>query len=406
MSEITDTGYIVKTQNEWFSEEQELYTGIDRQWNLDPSTPDGLKIAHDAEIFGNLDEVLQTAYNSKNPNAATGYDLDVLSAITGTIRDLGTGSTATVTVSGVEGTRVGSGIRIQSTQDQTIWLFDEETSIPSSGSIDVGVTCETLGAISADAGSISIILDTVPGLRSVTNAAAAVAGTPRQNDAQLRLVRNQQVGLPGNNQVDSLLSAIFTVTGVVRATVYENATGSAAVHPENNPHGLPAHSVTILVDGGDETEIAQAIFSKRNPGTLQNQEGTAVTRQITSSIHSSNSAFIRYGRPSNLNITISVNITDVGGLPGSIEDLLTEAIIDYSSGNLLDQSCGFNPLGFNIGEDVPASRIYTPINSVLGQYGNSYVSELLVNGSSDNVEVDFDQLARFDESRIVITITT
>ena len=77
MAELTSTGYSVKSQNDWFDEEKQLYLDIDSNWNLDPSTPDGLKMAHDAEIFSALDEVLQQAYNSKDPNKASGYDLDV-----------------------------------------------------------------------------------------------------------------------------------------------------------------------------------------------------------------------------------------------------------------------------------------------------------------------------------------
>ena len=61
MAEITSTGYQLKTQNEWFDEERQLYLDIDPLWNLDPSTPDGLKLAHDAEVFGALDEIGQQA---------------------------------------------------------------------------------------------------------------------------------------------------------------------------------------------------------------------------------------------------------------------------------------------------------------------------------------------------------
>ena len=68
MASLTSTGYVLQTQNEWFSQERQFYLDIDPLWNLDPSTPDGLKMANDAEIFYILDETLQQAYNSKDPN--------------------------------------------------------------------------------------------------------------------------------------------------------------------------------------------------------------------------------------------------------------------------------------------------------------------------------------------------
>ncbi|KKL19546.1 hypothetical protein LCGC14_2464410, partial [marine sediment metagenome] len=55
MAQLTAQGYKLKTQNEWYDEERQLYLDIDADWNLDPSTPDGLKMAHDAEAFSALD---------------------------------------------------------------------------------------------------------------------------------------------------------------------------------------------------------------------------------------------------------------------------------------------------------------------------------------------------------------
>ena len=106
MAEITDTGYVLKTQNEWYAEEKALYVDIDADWNLDVSTPDGLKLASDAEILANLDEQMLRAYNAKDPNKATKLDLDVLCALTGTVRSQGTSSNAAVTLTGVPGTVV------------------------------------------------------------------------------------------------------------------------------------------------------------------------------------------------------------------------------------------------------------------------------------------------------------
>ena len=109
MAEITDIGFILKTQNQYFEEELQLYLDIDPKWNTDPSTPDGLKIAHDAEIFGNLDEAALLAYNSKDPNKARGVDLDVICSLTGTERSLGTPSNVALTIGGVVGTVIIEG---------------------------------------------------------------------------------------------------------------------------------------------------------------------------------------------------------------------------------------------------------------------------------------------------------
>lgn len=399
MSEITDNGYVVKNQNEWFEEEQQLYLDIDLNWNLDPSTPDGLKIAHDSEIFGNLDELLQRAYNSKDPNSATGVELDIICAITGTFRKLGTPSQATVTLSGVPGTLIGAGVRIQSTDDNTEWTIDQNVTIGGGGTVDVGITCAILGAIQADPNTLTIIVDTVGGLESVTNALPATAGTERETDSQLRLRRNQLVALAGNNQVDNMLGSVGSVDGVRRFTIYENPTNAT------DGNGLPAHSIAVIVDGGTDDDVAQAIFNKKNPGVFLHPAGTPVTVEVTSEIYPQNSQDITFSRPSYVDAVTVVGITDDGTLPANIVDLVKQAILDYTGGTLLDPSCGFNSNGFDIGEDIGVSRLYTPVNQVIGQYGNSYIDTLTVNTISSVVPIAFNELARFTEANITVVVS-
>lgn len=399
MSEISDNGYILKTQNEWFDEEQQLYLDIDANWNLDPSTPDGLKIAHDAEIFGNLDELLQRAYNSKDPNAATGVELDIICAITGTFRKLGTPSQATVTLSGVPGTLVGSGVRIQSSIDNTEWTIDQNVTIGGGGTVDVGVTCTVLGAIQADPDTLTIILDTVGGLESVTNALPATAGTERETDPQLRLRRNQLVALAGNNQLDNMLGSVGSVDGVRRFVIYENPTNAT------DGNGLPAHSIAIVVDGGTDEDIAQAIYNKKNPGVFLHPAGTPITVVVTSELYPQNVQNITFSRPTYSDISVVVGVTNDGTLPSNAVDLIKEAILDYTGGTLIDPSCGFNTNGFDIGEDVPISRLYTPVNQVIGQYGSSYINTLTINGGTSNVVIAFNELARFSDANISVIIS-
>lgn len=399
MSEITDDGYIVKNQNEWFEEEQQLYLDIDPNWNLEPSTPDGLKIAHDAEIFGNLDEQLQRAYNSKDPNAAKGVELNIISAITGTFRNLGTPSQATITLTGVSGTMVGSGVRIQSSVDNTEWTIDNTVTIGVGGTIDVNVTCTILGATQADPNTLTIILDTTAGLQSVTNALPATAGTAKETDAQLRLRRNKLVGLPGNNQVDNILASIGSVDGVRKFIVYENPTGVT------DPDGLPPHSIAAIIDGGTDQDVAQAIFNKKNPGVELYPAATPITVNVTSEQYPSNVQPITFSRPNYIDVTIVVDVVNDGTLPANADDLIKQSILEYTTGTLLDPSCGFNVVGFDIGENVTLSRMYTPVNQVIGQYGNSYIDTLTLNGSSSNVTIAFNELSRFSNANITVIIS-
>lgn len=401
MAEITSKGYSLKTVNEWFDEEKQLYLDIDPDWNLDPSTPDGLKIAHDSEVFGALDEVLQQAYNSKDPNKASGYDLDVIAALTGTTRSEGTASTVTGAIlTGVAGTIVPAGTRFKSSTTGSVWTLDQTWTLDTSGTATVDLSASSVGATEANANTITQIVDTVGGLTSVNNPSPATPGTGVESDNSLRVKRSTAVGRPGNNQVDSMLGELFAVDGVRRVRVYENDDN------ETDENGLPPHSIAPVIDGGTDSDVAMAIYIKKNPGVTLYQVGTPVNVDVTSPTYPTNVKTIKFSRPVYIDMVINITIKNDGTLPSrpTLEPLIQEAIVNYAAGGLIPTEYGFKPDGFDIGEDVPYSSLYTPVNKVIGVYGNSYVQSMTLNGASTNVTIGFNKLSRWTTSNITVSI--
>ena len=398
MAEITDQGYVLKTQNEWYADEQARYLAIDQNWNLDPSTPDGLKLATDAEIWSALDELGQQAYNSKDPAKATKHDLDVVSAITGTLRSVGTPSNVALTLGGVAGTVILAGKQVKSAHDGTLWVIDDTVTIGPGGTIPATATCTTLGAVQASIGTITKIYDTVGGWQTVTNPSVATLGTDEQTDPQLRIERALAVAKPGNNQIDNLLGQILSVDGVRRCVVYENEESTT------DSNGLPGHSFAAIIDGGTNADVAYAIYVKKNPGVKQYQAGTPVTVTVTSKKYPKQTKDIKFGRPTYVDMIMIINIANDGTLPSNASDLIKSAIIDYAAGDFVANEDGVSVQGFDIGEDVPFSRMYAPIQQVLGAYGNSYVSSMTLNGGTSNIVIAFDALSRWTASNITVNI--
>lgn len=401
MAEVTSTGYKLKTQNEWFDDERQMYLDIDPLWNLDPSTPDGLKLAHDAEVFSALDETLQQAYNSKDPNKASGVDLDVIASLTGTSRSEGTASTVTgFVLSGVASplTTVPAGTIFESVTTGSRWTLDQQWTLDSSGQAVVDITCTEVGPIEADAGTITRIITTVPGLTSCNNPLPATPGTGIESDSSLRVKRATAVGRPGNNQIDSMLGELYAVDGVRRVKVYENDTNT------NDSNGLPPHSIAPIIDGGTDADVAMAIYIKKNPGVALYQAGTPISIDVTSPTYPDNVKTIKFSRPEYVDMIIAVTIKNDGSLPSNTQDLIRDAFIDFAAGGLVPAEFGFKVDGFDIGESVPYSTLYTPINKVIGQYGNSYVQTLTVNGGTTNVTIAFNELSRWTSSNITVTL--
>lgn len=401
MAEVTSTGYNLKTQNEWFDEEKQMYLDIDPLWNLDPSTPDGLKLAHDAEVFSALDETLQQAYNSKDPNKASGVDLDVIASLTGTSRSEGTASTVTgFVLSGVASplTTVPAGTIFESVTTGSRWTLDQQWTLDSSGQAVVDITCTVVGPTEADAGTITRIITTVPGLTSCNNPSPATPGTEIESDSSLRVKRATAVGRPGNNQIDSMLGELYAVDGTRRVKVYENDTNTT------DSNGLPPYSIAPIIDGGTDADVAMAIYIKKSPGVTLYQAGTPISVDVTSPTYPDNVKTIKFSRPEYVDMIIAVTIKNDGSLPSNTEDLIREAFIDFAAGGLVPAEYGFKVDGFDIGESVPYSTLYTPINKVIGQYGNSYVQTLTVNGGTTNVTIAFNELSRWTSSNITVTL--
>lgn len=399
MADVTAQGYVLKIQNDWFDEERQMYLDIDPLWNLDPSTPDGLKLAHDAEVFGALDETLQQAYNSKDPSKATNSDLDILCALTGTTRSDGTPSNVAVTLTGTAGTVVPAGKRIGSSTTGSVWTLDQTVTL-TGGTASTTATCIVIGPVQADIGTIINIMDVVGGWTGVTNPSVATPGTDEQLDASLRIERATSVGRPGNNMIDSAYGELYAVSGVRRVKVYENDTNSATVDPVYNPWGLPAHSLAVLVDGGADYDVAYAMYIKKNPGVFLTQPGTPVTVTVTSLKYPTNTKLIKYSRPIYVDMVIIVTLKNDGTLPTNIADLIDTAFLEFTSGTLVPAADGFKQTGFDIGETVPYSTLYVPINQVIGQYGNSYVQSMVVNGGTSNVAIAYNQLSRWTAANI------
>lgn len=397
MATVDETGFNKKTQNEYFTDERDRYLAIDPAWNLDPSSPDGLKLATDSELWANLDEALLAAFNSKDPDRATRADLDALLELSFIQRQQGYGSTATLTVSGVSGTLIPAGSRVRSSVDKSTWETDTDITIGLGGSANVYVTNQAVGATPADPGTITVIGDPVGGWQSAANQAPAVLGTPVESDALARIRRRASVANAGKNQVDTTFAAVANVPGVTHLRIYENREGTT------NANGLPPHSTDVIVNGSDDAAIAQAIYDNRNAGPPQHQSATPVDVTVTSAV-TGNTMTIKFDRPLYLDIAVIVSVTDDGSLPGNAAELISAAILSYSIGEIDGVSGAFNQSGFSIGEDVFSSQLYTPVNSVIGQYGNSSISSLTVN-AGQSVAIPFNSLSRWSAAGITVNIT-
>lgn len=417
MAEITDQGITGASLNDYLADINTRTLAIDPDWNIDPDTPDGQRIGIEAEMLANLDEGIVAAYRAKDPDSATGEALRNIGKISGVaIRDA-TYSVAPITITGQAGTVLPANSQIRSKVDNTLWLTTAAIVIGVSQSATGFATCVTPGRVLAAAGELTVIGTPYPGWSSVTNAAAA-PGEAAESDVEFRSRRNNSVSLPGSNMKDNMLAAVANVAGVTDVKILENNSDDPV-----DPDGIPYTAIAVIVNGGTDQGIGQAMYSKYNPGTpmyprysaktdtwVDPPGTTGVKVQITSP-STGNIETMTFQRAVALPIYVSVAVQRKGNLPSDIEQRIKGAIVEDSTKKLFsdDQVKGFNQGGYDIGEVVPVGRLYTPVNKVLGQYGDSYITSLTIGLSAGSqgvtpIQPGIAELATFDPDNITVSV--
>ena len=261
------------------------------------------------------------AYNSRSPVTAIGAGLDAVVKINGIKRKAGTNSTCDVVVTGIPYTQITNG----SVEDTSgvIWNLPQSVVIPASGSLTVTATCSQTGPIAAAANELTKINTPTYGWVSVTNPTQASTGTEEETDGELRTRQSLSVSLPSQTLLSGTRAGIASIESVKRLAVYENDTNSAAVTADN-PYGLPAHSITCVVEGGDNTDIATQILYHKGIGCYTNGD---VETTITDSGGYANN--IRFYRPVYKDLGITVTLIPYSGYVATMAQTVQEAIFEY-----------------------------------------------------------------------------
>ena len=306
---------------------------------LEPDSQDYQYIATFALKMNDTLQALLFAYDSRGPGTAIGSGLDGLVKLNGIKRNIATYSAAVVTLAGTPNTVIGNGV----VQDISgyYWNLPSSIAIGTGGTVDVVATCQNPGPIAASPGDINIIATPTYGWASVTNSASATQGVAIEKDSQLKARQAISTAQPSLTVLEGLKGAIAGVSGVTRFKVYENDTASI------DSNGLPANSVTCLVEGGVDVNVAQVIYNKKGPGCLTN--GTTVV-DITDQY--GDITPIGFYRPTYVDIDVVITVHSLTGYTTATTTAIQAAIASF----LNAMSMGLN--------NIPVNNFYGPALSV------------------------------------------
>ncbi|EAN1667623.1 hypothetical protein FD430_16515 [Salmonella enterica] len=353
---------------------------------LEPDSKDGQAVALVALAIHDANNTAVSVYNCFSP--ATGYGAALTSnvKINGIARKGATNSTVDLLLTGNAGTTITNGT-VKDTNN-VIWRLPASVVIGVDGTVTVTAICSNSGAVAALAGTITTINTPTRGWTSVTNPAAATVGAPAETDAELRIRQGQSVAIPSITPFEGVDGAIANIAGVTRHKLYENDTG------KTDGNGLPPHSISAIVDGGDVTEIARAIRGNKGQGVR-----TWGKTSVTVPDKYGNPHIISFSRPTDVPVYGKITLTVFAGYTSQIGVQIQQAVADYINRLM-------------IGDQVLLSRIYSPANLGVVSGGNARyydIQELLIGKSPEavaaaNINIAYDESASCKPENIIITV--
>lgn len=320
-------------------------------------------------------QAIELDYNNRSPKTAVGTALDGLVKINGLVRKKASYSSAVVTLTGDPNTTILGGIVKDQADNQ--WQLPYKVVIPASGTVSVTAVCRTLGAIAAPAGALNKIATPMKGWISVTNTQQAVLGTAAETDTQLRARQTISVANPSQTVLEGTKGAIAAVLGVTRYAVLENDTNVT------DGNGIPAHSISAIVEGGADADVAQAIYLRKGPGC--GTYGTTTVEVLNTENVPTNISFFR---PAYVTVNVNVRVKKLTRYTHEVE----AAIIAYVQYYLSILA---------VGQSVYLSSIWAIAARAIDDITNPTFSvvevELGVSGgslSASNIAVPFNKVAK------------
>jgi uncharacterized phage protein gp47/JayE len=310
MSGLTPQGFVIRTLQEIKADiEAAMRSAFGASIDVSPVSFFGQLIGVMAERLADLWQLGQATYNGAYRESATGTQLDSVGALTGTPRLPATYTKVVLVLTGA-GT-LPSG-RVVKTASGVAYASTAPVVLPASAEF----TAVVAGPTPAFAGTVNIIDTPVAGWAGATNPSdQTVVGSLIESDPAYRLRQAREVRGQGLGTVAAMRSRIAKVVGVSEVSVVDNGTDATV-------DTVPPHSVECIVQGGSNTDVAQAIFDSRPVGV-----GTAGNTLSAAADPSGFPVATRFSRPETLLARVAITVrVDPAVVPNNAATLIAQAV--------------------------------------------------------------------------------
>ena len=284
LPKFTPDGIQVQTFQEIYDELAAGYRAIyGEDINLDPDSPDGQRVAIEAQLVLDAQSFGALEYNQRDPDFALGQSLNSILKLAGISRRPATRSQVDVVVTTDRPLTLPLDFAVEDDLGQA-WTTLSSIAIIA-GETTVTLFAETFGAVEADPATIVNPVTVVIGVLSVTNPTAATVGIDEETDQELRVRRNRSLETPQSSSTGRMFTALANLPNVTDVAVYENDVAPKfAFGFDENPNsrgfddkfsplpdtidsdGIPANSLWIVVEGGSASDIVETMVKNKTGG--------------------------------------------------------------------------------------------------------------------------------------------
>ena len=337
--------------------------------------------------IGELWEVADATYASQYPDSSSNQSLKNVASITGTVPKEETKSTVVVDCT-LDGsfTLVAGSLLFIPAQPDVRFLSDVDVENPGGAPavFEIAFSAETPGAVIANVDTLTGGPELVTGWEDATNPLDADIGQDLENDSELRTRRLEEVSGAGGSTAEAIRADVSGVEGVISVSVQENDDEVV------DANGIPAKSFETIVLGGDDADIAKAIFGSKPSGIkafgqtieiVQNSEGQDILIGLT--------------RPTDRDVWLEVDVAVSDDYPALGDDAVNDAVVAFGIAN------------FGQGDDVVISQLKRAPFSVAGvedvteiRAGFAISPTLTI-----NLVIPLRFISRFDTSRVIVAST-
>jgi uncharacterized phage protein gp47/JayE len=364
--------------------------------NKSLETPQGQICSSLAAIIADSNAQMAELVNQIDPDTASGFMQDAIARIYFIDRIPGAPTVVDCTITGALGTVVPIGAQAQDTSGN-IYVSLQQVTIPVSGTVSCQFANVEDGPIACPSNTLNAIYRAIPGWDAINNAAPGIVGQDVETQAAFAYRRAQSVALNAQGSLPAVYAAVFDVEDVDDVYVFENFT-SGTIQVGSTDYEMSPHSILVSVVGGTDTDVANAIFTKKSPGCDMNGD-TSVTVYDTSGYDPPYPEYpITFLRPDPLPILFEVNITDSTSLPSNIVALVKAAVIDTFNG-VSDGSSRVR-----IGSQLLASKFYRGILDIGPEVSLLSVFIGTVTADQTSILIGVDEAPTVQESDIVVNL--